>query len=82
LTDVDAITLTSMRLFGTGALSAAQAATAVAIALLANMLFKSILIFAVGGFRLMRYILPVFGGSAIGIGIALVLIGGQHLVLS
>ena len=49
LTDVDAITLSSLRLHELGSLTPVQAVTAVAIALLSNIAFKLGIVFTVGG---------------------------------
>jgi uncharacterized membrane protein (DUF4010 family) len=70
LTDVDAITLSSLRLFGLGNLHAGQAATTILLALLANIAFKSGLATAIGGGALARQVLPgmaaVAGGLVLG----------------
>ncbi len=70
LTDVDAITLSSVRLFGLGNLQPAQVATTVLVALLANIGFKSGLATVIGGTGLARQILPgmaaVAGGLVLG----------------
>lgn len=54
LTDVDAITLSSLRLFGLGKLVQDQVVTAVTLAFIANMAFKSGLILFIGGKLLAR----------------------------
>jgi uncharacterized membrane protein (DUF4010 family) len=54
LTDVDAITLSALRLHGMATLSAAQATTAITIALVANIAFKLGLVLFLGGARLLR----------------------------
>ena len=70
LTDVDAITLSSLRLFGLGSLQANQAATAILLAVLANIVFKSGLASVIGGAKLARQVLPgmaaVAGGLVLG----------------
>jgi uncharacterized membrane protein (DUF4010 family) len=66
LTDVDAITLSSLRLFGLGSLNGHQAATAILLAVLANMVFKAGLTLGIGGGRLARRALPGF--VAVGLG--------------
>mgnify|MGYP001084838219 CR=1 FL=1 len=66
LTDVDAITLSSLRLFNLGNLAGAQAATAILIALLANIGFKAGLTLAIGGGALFRRALPGFLAVAAG----------------
>ncbi|RIL10282.1 magnesium transporter MgtC [bacterium] len=49
LTDVDAVTLSVLRLSSTGALPVSAAATAIALALAANLVAKSVLVYAAGG---------------------------------
>lgn len=73
LTDVDAITLSSLRLFVLDRLSAAQVATAIALAIAANMAFKFAVALAVGGRPLARRLAlpglaPLVGG---GVGLAI-----------
>lgn len=67
LTDVDAITLSSLRLFGLGNLQAEQAATTVMLALLANIAFKSGLATVIGGAKLARQVLPGMAAVAAGL---------------
>ena len=67
LTDVDAITLSSLRLHGTGALAAEQAATAICLAVAANIFFKAVLAASIGGRELIRGILPGFAAVLLGI---------------
>jgi uncharacterized membrane protein (DUF4010 family) len=69
LTDVDALTLSTLRLFSLGTLPAADAVVAVAIAYASNMAFKLGLVLSVGGRRLARQVIlpalaPVAGGLA------------------
>jgi uncharacterized membrane protein (DUF4010 family) len=66
LTDVDAITLSSLRLFGLSTLSAEQALTTVLLALLSNIAFKAGLTVAIGGSRLALHTLPGFAAVALG----------------
>ncbi|TCJ18586.1 MgtC/SapB family protein [Parasulfuritortus cantonensis] len=66
LTDVDAITLSSLRLYGLGTLAGEQAATAILLALLANIAFKAGLTLAIGGAGLARHTLPGFLSAAAG----------------
>jgi uncharacterized membrane protein (DUF4010 family) len=56
LTDVDAITLSTLRLFTLGTLTSPQVATAIAIALASNMAFKIALVVAVGSRALARQV--------------------------
>ena len=64
LTDVDAITLSSLHLFGQGKLVAGEAATAILIAMLANLGFKLGIVSVVGGRTLVRGALAGFIGLA------------------
>ena len=66
LTDVDAITLTTLRLFNLETLSASSAVIAIGLALLSNLAFKSGLVIVIGGKTLARQLLP--GLAAIGVG--------------
>ncbi|WIM06181.1 MAG: MgtC/SapB family protein [Candidatus Nitricoxidivorans perseverans] len=68
LTDVDAITLSSLRLHNLEKLAAQQAVFSVALATLSNLAFKSGLVIAIGGGPLARRALP--GLLAIAAGIA------------
>ena len=73
LTDVDAITLSTLRMFNLGKLGAAQAVTAIALAVISNLFFKAGLALSIGGASLGRHALPGLAAIAIGIGIALAL---------
>ena len=74
LTDVDAITLSSLRLFSIDKLSAGQAVTAIALAVLSNLTFKAGLIATLGGWKLARLTLPALLAVAVGIGLGLFLV--------
>ena len=74
LTDVDAITLSSLRLFSIDKLSAGQAVTAIALAVLSNLTFKAGLILTLGGWKLARLTLPALLAVAAGIAIGLFLV--------
>ena len=67
LTDVDAITLSSLHLFNLDKLDAGQTVTSIALAIGANLLFKTGLVVVIGGAALARRALP--GLCAIGIGL-------------
>ncbi|AJP47933.1 magnesium transporter MgtC [Rugosibacter aromaticivorans] len=67
LTDVDAITLSALRLFGAAQLSTDQAVTTITLAMLSNLAFKSGLIVVLGGRALARRTL--FGMLAVAIGL-------------
>ncbi len=70
LTDVDAITLSSLRLFNLGNLQIDQTATTILLAVLSNIAFKSGLATVIGGAALARQVLPgmaaVAGGLVLG----------------
>ncbi len=70
LTDVDAITLSSVQLSKLGKIAATQAVAAIVLAIIANMLLKAGLILAVGGVALARRcVLPLVfmsGGVILG----------------
>lgn len=67
LTDVDAIALSSLRLFNLGQLSEHQTVTAIAIAFLANLAFKFGLVIFIGGWHLARYVATGFGAITLGV---------------
>jgi uncharacterized membrane protein (DUF4010 family) len=74
LTDVDAITLSSLRMFSMEKLSAAQTITAIILATLSNLAFKTGLVIVIGGTALSRLAVP--GLTAIAAG----LVGGLLLI--
>src|SRR3990170_2524194 len=67
LTDVDAITLSSLRLFNLGQLSEHQTVTAITIAFLANLAFKFGMVVFIGGWSLARHVATGFGAIALGV---------------
>jgi len=67
LTDVDAITLSSLRLFNLGQLSEDQTVTAIAIAFLSNVAFKFGMVVFIGGWTLARQVAIGFGAIASGV---------------
>lgn len=67
LTDVDVITLSSLRLFNLGNLQGHQATTAILLAVLANIAFKSGLAVVIGGGTLARRVLPGMAAVAAGL---------------
>ena len=71
LTDVDAITLSTLHLYDVGKLQAAQAVIAIVLALVSNILFKLGLVFAVGGIALAQRCAPPMLGAAAAAGLAL-----------
>ena len=70
LTDVDAITLSSFRLFNLGNLQSATAVAAVTLALLCNLIFKSALAWIIGGRHLALHALAGMGAMALGLCLA------------
>jgi uncharacterized membrane protein (DUF4010 family) len=66
LTDVDAISLSSLRLFGQGKLAASEATTAILLATLSNLVFKLGIVASVAGFSLARRTIVAFGAIAAG----------------
>jgi len=73
LTDVDAITLSALRLFGLETLAARQTVAAIALALVANIVFKFGLVLVIGGRVLARQVTLPLAVAAVagGIGLAL-----------
>jgi uncharacterized membrane protein (DUF4010 family) len=74
LTDVDAISISSLRLFELGKLGAHQAVTAIAIAYLSNLTFKFGLVAIVGGSTLAKRCAPGVVAVAVGLAGALFLL--------
>ena len=66
LTDIDAITLSTLRLLGLDTLGPHEALTAILLALLANIVFKSGLSLVIGGLPLARRVLPGMAAVAAG----------------
>jgi uncharacterized membrane protein (DUF4010 family) len=73
LTDVDAITLSSLRLYILAQLQPEQAVTAITLALIANLAFKFGLVAFIGGASLARRCLPGMLAIAVGAGGVLLL---------
>ncbi len=67
LTDVDAITLSSLRLFNLGQLSEAQTVTSITIAFLANLTFKFGMVIFIGGRELAKLVATGFGLMTCGV---------------
>ncbi|MDQ5914717.1 MAG: hypothetical protein QG584_601 [Pseudomonadota bacterium] len=66
LTDVDAITLSTLRLFGQGKLAAEEATTAILLAMLANLAFKFGIVVSVAGSALAKRLITGFLAVAAG----------------
>lgn len=73
LTDVDAVTLSSLRLFGLGSISDTECVVAIVLALAANMLFKLGLVLVAGGRGLFVRCVPMMLLVAAGLGAGLAL---------
>jgi len=69
LTDVDAITLTSLRLHNLDKLPVAGVVNVVTLATLANLAFKSVLAMVIGGWQMARH--ATAGMGAIGLGLVI-----------
>ncbi|MDO9222028.1 MAG: MgtC/SapB family protein [Thiobacillus sp.] len=67
LTDVDAITLSSLRLFNLDKLPTAAVVNVVVIATLANLLFKSALALFIGGWQMARHAAAGMGTAGLGL---------------
>ncbi len=67
LTDVDAITLSSLRLHNLDTLAAAAAVNVITLAVLANLAFKSALALFIGGWPMARH--AIAGMGAVGLGL-------------
>jgi uncharacterized membrane protein (DUF4010 family) len=67
LTDVDAITLSSLRLFNLGQLSELQTVTAIALAFVSNLAFKFGIVLFIGGWHLARLVAAGFGAMVCGV---------------
>ena len=71
LTDVDAITLSSLRLFQMDKLSSEQAVISIAIAFISNMAFKFGLAVSIGGMALAKHIAGGFVAITTGVALGL-----------
>lgn len=67
LTDVDAITLSSLRLFNLGQLSEHQTVTAIALAFISNIAFKFGMVVFIGGWKLARLVVTGFAAMVCGV---------------
>lgn len=74
LTDVDAIALSSLRLFQMEKLSSEQAVISISLAFLANMLFKFGMAASIGGIALVKHIAVGFIAIAAGVALGLLLL--------
>ncbi len=76
LTDVDALTLSSLQLFTSGKLGAREAVVAIALALLANTVFKLGLVVTMGGRPLARRVILPALASVVAAAVAIFATGG------
>ena len=76
LTDVDAISLSSMRLFGVGGVTPGQAVAAIALAFLANIGFKFAFARWIGGRQLARHSAGGFLASGLALLVAIAVLQG------
>ena len=67
LTDVDAISLSSFRLFGDASVTAAGAVMAIVVALCSNIAVKATIVFVAGGASLGKRCIAGFGAMAAGL---------------
>ena len=67
LTDVDAITLSSLRLFNLGQLSEQQTVTAITLAFISNLVFKFGMVLFIGGWNLARHVATGFVAMICGV---------------
>lgn len=67
LTDVDAITLSSLRLYNLGQLGTQQTVAAIALAFISNIAFKFGMVLFIGGWNLARRVAAGFGAMVCGV---------------
>ncbi len=76
LTDVDAITLSSLRLHNLDKLSVGVVVNVITIAVLANLVFKSALTLIIGGWQLARHAIAGMGAMGMGLAVTWAIIRG------
>lgn len=69
LTDVDAITLSTLRLVSLQGITASEAVVAILLAFVANLVFKSGLVWTIGGWKMARHVIAGMGAIAGGLAI-------------
>jgi uncharacterized membrane protein (DUF4010 family) len=74
LTDVDAITLSSLRLHNQARLAETEAVMSIVLATLANLAFKAGLVISIGGPPLARRALPGLAAIAVGVGAGVIVL--------
>jgi uncharacterized membrane protein (DUF4010 family) len=78
LTDVDAITLSSLRLYDLDKLPVEVVVNVVTLATLANLGFKSLLALTIGGWQMARHAMAGMGAIGLGLVIAWAIMRGFH----
>jgi uncharacterized membrane protein (DUF4010 family) len=76
LTDVDAITLSSLRLHNLDKLSVSVAVNVITLAVLANLVFKSALTLTIGGWQMARHAIAGMGTMGLGLVVAWAIMRG------
>jgi uncharacterized membrane protein (DUF4010 family) len=76
LTDVDAITLSSLRLLSLDKLSVAVLVNVITLAVLANLVFKAALTLTIGGWHMARYAIAGMATTGLGLVVAWAIIRG------
>lgn len=76
LTDVDAITLSSLRLYNLDTLSVAGVVNVITLATLANLAFKSVLALSIGGWQMARHAIAGMGAMGLGLVVTWAIIRG------
>jgi uncharacterized membrane protein (DUF4010 family) len=70
LTDVDAITLSTLRLFNLGTIKIDEATFAIILAFISNLIFKSALVWTIAGWKVARHAIAGMGAIALGLCLA------------
>ncbi len=76
LTDVDAITLSSLRLYHLDTLPVTQVVNVITLAVLANLVFKSLLALLVGGWHMARHAMAGMATVGLGLGVTWAIMRG------
>jgi len=76
LTDVDAITLSSLRLYNLDTLSVTGVVNVITLATLANLAFKSVLTLSIGGWQMARHAIAGMGAMGLGLVVTWAIIRG------
>lgn len=75
LTDVDAITLSTLRLLNLQSVSINEAIAAILLAFFANLVFKSGLVWVIGGWGMARHVIAAMAAVAAGLAVGWLLLG-------